>query len=69
MRTLSAEGRLSAWILALVPLVLFAVIWVITPEYLPPLLEDPFGQKLIIFACAMMVVGIYWMRRVIRIDF
>ncbi len=28
VRTLSAEGRLSAWILTLMPIVLFAVIWV-----------------------------------------
>lgn len=69
VRTLSAEGRLSAWILALVPLVLAAVLWIISPEYLPPLLDDPFGQKLIIFACAMMIIGVYWMRRVIHIDF
>jgi tight adherence protein B len=35
--TLTAEGRMSAWVLALVPLVLFATIWVTTPSYLPVL--------------------------------
>ena len=69
VRTLSAEGRLSAWILALVPIVLSAVLWIVSPEYLPPLLASPVGQKLIVFACAMMVIGVFWMRRVIRIDF
>lgn len=69
VRTLSAEGRLSAWILALVPLVLFAVLWMTSPEYLPPLLHDPLGQKVIIFACLMMVAGVLWMRKIIRIDF
>lgn len=68
VRTLSAEGRLSAWILALVPLVLFGALWVTSPDYLPPLLGDPLGQKLIVFACAMLVVGVVWMRKVIRID-
>lgn len=68
VRTLSAEGRLSAWILALVPIVLFAVIWVTTPTYLPPLLEHPFGRKLIVFGVVMMVVGVFWMRKIIRID-
>lgn len=69
VRTLSAEGRLSAWILALLPIVLAAVLWLITPDYLPPLFGDPAGQKLILFACAMMVIGVFWMRRIIRIDF
>ena len=39
IRTLTAEGRMSAWVLALVPLILFAVIWTTTPDYLPILLE------------------------------
>jgi tight adherence protein B len=68
VRTLSAEGRLSAWILALVPIILFGVIWVTTPEYLPPLLHDPIGRKVIMLACLMLVVGVFWMRKIIRID-
>jgi tight adherence protein B len=68
IRTLSAEGRLSAWILALVPLVLFAVISVTTPDYLPVLTKDPFGQKLIAAGGVMGVIGVLWIRRIIRID-
>jgi tight adherence protein B len=68
VRTLSAEGRLSAWILTLVPLVLFAVIWITSPSYLPVMLDHPIGQKLLIFAGVMGVLGIGWMRKVIRIE-
>jgi len=68
VRTLSAEGRLSAWVLGLVPLVLFGLLWITSPDYLPPLLADPVGQKMIAFACLMLVVGVFWMRRIIRID-
>jgi tight adherence protein B len=68
VRTLSAEGRMSAWILALVPLVLFALLWITSPGYLPPLLHDPLGQKLIVFAVVMLVVGVLWMRKIIHID-
>jgi tight adherence protein B len=68
VRTLSAEGRMSAWILTLVPIILFGVLWITTPEYLPPLLESPAGQKMLIFAGFMMVLAVFWMRRIIRID-
>lgn len=68
VRTLSAEGRLSAWILSLVPIILFGVLWITTPTYLPPLLESPAGQKMLIFAGVMMIVAVFWMRRIIRID-
>lgn len=68
VRTLSAEGRLSAWILTLVPILLFGVLWITTPSYLPPLLDHPTGQKMIVFAIAMMVIAVFWMRKIIRID-
>jgi tight adherence protein B len=66
--TLSAEGRLSAWILSLVPIILFGVLWITTPAYLPPLLESPAGQKMLIFGGVMLVVAVFWMRKIIRID-
>lgn len=68
VRTLSAEGRLSAWILGMVPLVLFAVIWLTTPDYLPTLLEEPLGRKLIMAAAMMMFIGTIWIRKIIRIE-
>jgi len=68
VRTLSAEGRLSGWILALVPIVLFGMLWFIQPDYLPPLLQEPLGQKMVVAACVLMVIGIFWIRKIIRID-
>ncbi len=68
VRTLSAEGRLSAWILALMPIVLFGVISITTPTYLPVLLDHAVGHKLLIFGGVMGVLGILWMRKIIRIE-
>jgi tight adherence protein B len=68
VKTLSAEGRMSAWVLALVPIALFGVIWITTPDYLPTLVEDPLGRKLLIYGVCSGVVGVYWIRRIIRID-
>jgi tight adherence protein B len=68
IRTLSAEGRISAWILMLIPLVLFVVMWFTTPGYLPTLINDPRGPKLIMGACVLAVIGMLWIRRIIRIQ-
>jgi len=68
VRTLSAEGRLSAWILAMVPFALFVVITITTPDYLPVLLESPEGVQLIWIGSVMAVIGIFWIRRIIRVD-
>lgn len=68
VRTLSAEGRMSAWVLALIPLVLFAAIWFTQPDYLPALTENETGQKIIIYGLVSGVIGIYWIKRILRID-
>ena len=68
VKTLSAEGRLSAWILVLVPFVMFIVISITNPGYLPMLVKDPMGIQLIIVAFFAMVIGIFWIRRILRID-
>lgn len=67
VRTLSAEGRLSAWILAMVPFVLVVVISLISPGYLPTLFKDPIGKNLVAAAAVLGILGILWVRRIIRI--
>ena len=68
IKSLSAEGRMSAWILAMIPFVLAAVLTVASPNYLPVLLQDEFGKKLVLIAFGLMIVGVFWIRKVIRIE-
>jgi tight adherence protein B len=68
VRTLSAEGRLSAWILGLIPFVLFAMISIVAPDYIPMLTEDPAGRKLILAAFVMLIIGMFWVRHIIRVQ-
>jgi tight adherence protein B len=67
IRVLSAEGRLSAWILTVLPFVLAAVINLINPDFMALLWKDPTGLKLVGGALALMIVGVLWMWRTIRI--
>jgi tight adherence protein B len=59
---------MSAWVLALVPLILFALISVTTPDYLPILVDDPRGQKMLVYGMISGVLGILWIRRILRIE-
>lgn len=68
VRTLSAEGRMSVWVLTLVPFTLAGVLWLTTPDYLPMLIKDPLGRKLVVVAFVSMMIGILWIRRLIRIE-
>lgn len=68
VKTLSAEGRLSGWILAMTPIVLFGVLWLMHPEYVARLTEHPKGSTLISTAMVMGAIGILWIRRLVRIE-
>jgi tight adherence protein B len=68
VKTYTAEGRMSAWVLAMVPLVLFVALYFTSPDYLPTLLDDERGQKMIAYGCVSAVVGIFWIRKILRIE-
>jgi len=68
VRTLSAEGRLSGWILSMTPLVLFAILWFMRPDYVGMLTSHPKGATLISSAIVMGTIGVLWIRRLVRIE-
>ncbi len=67
IQTLSAEARISAYILIALPFIMVALLMYINPGYLTPLVRDPIGNVMLGVAGALMVVGIVSMRRLVQI--
>jgi tight adherence protein B len=67
VRVLSAEGRMSAWILGLLPFAVAGMLLLTNPDYIKALWTEPSGITLLWYAAVMIVVGVIWLRRVIRI--
>ncbi len=67
VRVLSAEGRLSGWVLTLLPFALGFVLQIVNPKFLSALWTDPIGLKMVGFALCLMVVGIFSMWRITKI--
>lgn len=67
VRALSAEGRLSAWVLGAMPFVLGGLMSIVNPDVLPILWNDPAGFKMIEFSLVAMMLGFWWMRNIVRI--
>jgi tight adherence protein B len=68
VRTLSAEGKMSAWVLSLIPLALVLMLSISSPNYLPILLTSKLGHTMLYAAGGLGVLGILWIRRIIRIE-
>ncbi|MBW7469753.1 type II secretion system F family protein [Marinobacter sp. M216] len=67
VRTLSAEGRISAWVLTMTPFVLFLVISVVNPDYMPMLTESPRGGDIILVALVLIVLGVFWIKKILNL--
>lgn len=67
VRVLSSEGRLSAWILGVLPFAVALLISILNPGFLRILWSDPAGIKMLGAALIMMMLGLIWMRKIIRI--
>lgn len=67
VRALSAEGRLSAVLLSSLPFITAFLIWLLNPEMMSLLWTEELGRRMIAGAVVMMVIGMIWMRSIIRI--
>jgi tight adherence protein B len=63
---LSADGRLSAWILALMPFVTGFAIYLLNPGFISLLWTHPRGLQMIQVAAVMLTVGVLWMIWIVR---
>jgi Flp pilus assembly protein TadB/Mg-chelatase subunit ChlD len=68
VRSLSAEGRLSAWILIALPLLLGLFMSLYRRQYMRPLFTDSLGITLLACGGVLFGIGIFWMTRVIKVE-
>jgi tight adherence protein B len=69
VRALSAEGRLSAWVLFLLPFFVALAMSLLNPDYLAVLTTRPIGWLLIAGALFLMGIGGLWLRKVVEVKF
>jgi tight adherence protein B len=65
---LTAEGRLSAWILGIFPPGFAVVLYAIQPTYMKVLFENGIGVIAVIASGVMAVIGFFWLRKLMAIE-
>jgi tight adherence protein B len=68
VRSLSAEAKLSARVLTGLPLVIAGYLFTFRRSYLEPLYTTSMGRVMIAVAITGLVVGTFWMRRLVRVE-
>ncbi len=65
---LTAEGRISGFVLGSLPFALFGFLWFTNRDYLLPLIESPTGRIAIVAGVLLMAGGIFWMKKIVDIE-
>jgi tight adherence protein B len=65
---LTAEGKMSAIVLGILPVGLGLVMWAMSPDYMGVLIEDRLGNFLLGGSTLLALVGFWWMKKTIEID-
>ncbi|HEY9137424.1 MAG TPA: type II secretion system F family protein [Terriglobus sp.] len=66
VRTHTAQGRLTGWILCLLPVALMLLINVMSPGYSRILFDDPLGRKLLYTGVVSLCLGGITIRHIVR---
>ncbi|HEX21654.1 MAG TPA: hypothetical protein ENH19_03255 [Actinobacteria bacterium] len=67
IKALTAEGRLSAFILIGLPFLIAGALFLINPGYIGLMFSTSAGIMMLIVAGVLMVVGIFWLKKVVEI--
>ena len=68
VKTLTAQGRMSGWVLAALPVATGLLLSSISPGYMDPLLTDRLGHMAIAAAVVLEIIGFFVIQRIVNID-
>ena len=65
---LTAQGRLSAWVLILLPFLMALFLYIFSPEQLTILIDDPLGRLALIISMILELIGYVVIQKIVHID-
>ena len=67
IKTLTAQGRLSGFIIGLMPLGLGLLLSILNPKYMSLMFESPMGKLLLMISGGMQLLGFLWINKIVKI--
>jgi len=69
IKALTAEGKLSAYVLIGLPIILGIALSILNKEYISVLFSTKIGFMMLALAAILMIIGIVWILRIVKIDY
>lgn len=68
LRVYTAQGRMTGYLLAVLPVALFTILYMMNPSYMSILFTDATGRALVTVAVFMQFIGFLWIRKIIKVE-
>jgi tight adherence protein B len=68
VRALTAQGRMTRWVLTIAPFALGGLLVLMSPTYINGFLASTAGRAMILGACCLIVVGSLWLKKIVEIE-
>ena len=68
IRVYSAQGRMTGYLLAALPIIVGILIYTLNSEYMSILFREPIGRAMIALAVVLQLVGFFFIRRIVDIE-
>jgi tight adherence protein B len=68
VRTFTAQGRMSGYILGGLPIFLGLVLFLINPEDMIEFIQHPLGRSFMMVAITLQVLGYLWISKIVKIE-
>lgn len=69
IRVVSAHGRITAWVLSLLPPALATVLYLVSPQFMRVLIDDPLGVRLIVVAATLQLLGMFIISKLVKVEY
>jgi len=68
IHTLTAQGRMTRWVLTLAPFALGGILMIASPAYINGFLDSNTGRAMIAIVCVMISLGSLWLKKIVEIE-
>jgi len=66
--TLTAQGRMTRWILTIAPFALGGILALVSPFYISSFIDSDVGKLMIVAACCLIAIGSLWLKKIVEIE-
>ncbi len=69
VRVISAHGRITGLVLGCLPPAVGLILFLIAPQHMRVLIDDPLGVQMVMAAVVLQIVGVLIIRRIVNVEY